>query len=345
MDTKKLFKERYQIIDILGRGGMAEVFLADDTILKRKVAIKVIKAQYAKDEIFREQFLQEARSAGSLSHQNIVTVHDVGFINNRVYMIMEYVAGTDLRTFQYQKEGFSIKEAVNFIIQACRGVGYAHRAGIIHCDVKPQNLIVTEDGTLKVTDFGIARFLRNVNPIDEDKMVWGSPQYFSPEHAKGKITSYAADVYSLGVVLYQAVTGRLPFSGKTSKELMDKHINDNPPPPRSINPKIPLELESIILKSLSKEPSSRYRNADQMGTLLENLFPRKTPRLVISSESWLKKAWAQIKSWWAVFNKFRNKELFEVNKFAFFLIVVAVALFAGVLPLLIDLLGITIYAK
>ena len=177
---------------------MAEVFLAEDSILKRKVAIKVIKAQYAKDDTFRDQFLQEARSAGSLSHQNIVTVHDIGFINDRVYMIMEFVPGKDLRTVQHLKNGFGIREAVNYLIQACEGVVFAHRNGIIHCDVKPQNLIVTEKGILKVTDFGIARFLRNVNPIDEKKMVWGSPQYFSPEHAKGKITSYSADVYSLG---------------------------------------------------------------------------------------------------------------------------------------------------
>jgi serine/threonine-protein kinase len=340
MDTKKLFKERYEIIDLLGRGGMAEVFLADDTILKRKVAIKIIKAQYAKDEIFREQFLQEARSAGGLSHQNIVTVHDVGFINNRIYMIMEYVPGTDLYTYQHQKDGFSIREAVNFIIQACSGIGYAHRKGIIHCDVKPQNLIVTEDGTLKVTDFGIARFLSNVNPIDEEKVVWGSPQYFSPEQAKGKITSYAADVYSLGVVLYQAVTGKLPFTGDTSKVLMEKHINKTPPSPRSINSKIPVELEGIILRSLSKEPSSRYRNANQMGKLLENLYPNKTPILTLSSENWFKTAWAKVKAGWAAFLKFRDKHIFQVDKDIFLWIIFGAALLAGFLPLIINSLGI-----
>jgi len=335
-----LFKERYQILDLLGRGGMAEVFLADDTILKRKVAIKVIKAQYAKDEIFREQFLQEARSAGGLSHQNIVTVHDVGFINNRIYMIMEYVPGTDLYTYQHQKGGFSIREAVNFIIQACSGIGYAHRKGIIHCDVKPQNLIVTEDGTLKVTDFGIARFLSNVNPIDEEKIVWGSPQYFSPEQARGKITSYAADVYSLGVVLYQAVTGKLPFTGSTSKELMDKHINEAPPAPRSINPKIPIELEGVILRSLNKEPSTRYRNADQMGKLLENLYPKKTPILTLSSVNWFKTTWDKVKTGWAAFMNFRDREIFQVEKSTFLWIIFATSLLAGFLPLIINSLGI-----
>lgn len=336
MDNKKIFKERYQIADVLGRGGMAEVFLADDMILKRKVAIKVIKAEYAKDDTFREQFLQEARSAGGLSHQNIVTVHDIGFIKNRIYMIMEYVAGKDLYTFQNLKGGFSVHEAVKYIIQASKGIGYAHRSGIVHCDVKPQNLIVTEEGVLKVTDFGIARFLRKVNPIDEQKVVWGSPQYFAPEQATGRRSSYATDVYSLGIVLYQAVTGKLPFTGKSPEELMEKHINQKPPSPRNINPKIPRELEDIILKALAKEPSLRYRNANQMGRLLESLFPEKKSILTISSENWFKKTSVHIKASWAKYKEFRNRELFPVHKFKFFLTLIGLSIITGLLPLLLN---------
>jgi serine/threonine-protein kinase len=188
---------------------------------------------------------------------------------------MEYVPGTDLKTLLQTRGRFSVDEAVPLLIQACAGIGYAHRAGLVHCDVKPQNMLVTPDQRLKVTDFGIARALASIQPDEKSNVVWGSPQYFSPEQAAGAAPSPASDVYALGVVMYEMLTGRLPFTGDTAAELAQMHRSTPTPPPRHFNPSIPPALEQIILKVLSKEPSARYRTADQLGRVLMS-FNRTT---------------------------------------------------------------------
>lgn len=263
-----LLGNRYQLQETIGKGGTAVIYRARDLMLERTVAVKVLRHDFSEDDGFRERFRQEARAAANLSHPNIVTVHDFGLDKGRLYIVMEYVPGIDLKTTIRQHGRFTIDEAIPLMVQACAGIGYAHRAGLIHCDVKPHNMLVTPDQHLKVTDFGIARALASVRPDEQYDQVWGSPQYFSPEQAAGAAPSPASDVYSLGVILYEMLTGVLPFNASDPTELARLHRDAEPLPPRHYNPQIPLNLEQIILKVLSKEPSARYRAADQLGRIL-----------------------------------------------------------------------------
>ncbi len=272
-----LLGNRYQLQQTLGTGGMAVVYLARDLMLERPVAIKVLRQDFSKDETFRERFRQEARAAANLSHPNIVMVHDFGLDAGRLYIVMEYVPGTDLKTMMKQRGRFRVDEAVPLISQACAGLGYAHRAGLVHCDVKPHNMVVAPDQHLKVTDFGIARALASIRPDERSEVVWGSPQYFSPEQAAGGAPSPASDVYSLGVILYEMLTGQLPFNASDPSELARMHRDVLPIPPRRLNPDIPPALESIILKVLSKEPAARYRTADQLGRVLVSFTSTSDP--------------------------------------------------------------------
>lgn len=262
--------QRYQLQQTLAPGGMAVVYKAWDLRLERFVAVKILRQDFTKDLSFRERFRQEAKAAANLSHPNIVTVHDFGFDRERLFIVMELVPGTDLKSLIKQRGRFPIEDSINLIVQACNGIGYAHRAGLIHCDIKPHNMLVTPDNRLKVTDFGIARAVAAVSPEERSDIVWGSPQYFSPEQASGLPPSPASDVYSLGVILYEMLTGRLPFISDNPTELARMHREVYPPLPRQINPQIPDALEQILLKVLSKEPTSRYRSADQFGRILTN---------------------------------------------------------------------------
>lgn len=268
MIEESLLNNRYLIEDTLGKGGMALVYKARDTTLERTVAIKVLRQEYSENEAFREHFRQEARAAANLTHPNIVTVHDFGFDNDRIFIIMEYVPGTDLKELLEKDGRLSIDKSLRFMIQACAGVGFAHRTGIVHCDIKPQNLLITPDQQVKVVDFGIARALASINPQERTEIVWGSPHYFSPEQAAGMAPSPASDVYSLGVILYEMLTGQTPFRAPEAAGLARMHREQMPPAPHQLNPEIPIELEEILLKVLSKVPAARYRNADQFGRVL-----------------------------------------------------------------------------
>jgi serine/threonine protein kinase len=272
MAAPMILNDRYQLEQTLGTGGMALVYKAKDLMLERSVAVKVLREDLSTDMSFRERFRQEARAAANLSHPNIVTVHDFGLDQGHLFIVMEYVPGTDLKTRIREKSRFSVQETLELMIQACQGVGYAHRAGLVHCDIKPHNMLVSPDGRLKVTDFGIARALASISPEERSEVVWGSPHYFSPEQAAGLPPSPASDVYSLGVILYEMLTGQLPFNAADAEELARMHREVQPIPPRAINPAIPSQLDEIILKVLSKEPSARYRTADQLGHLLLGLY-------------------------------------------------------------------------
>ncbi len=296
MSSPGLLNNRYQIEGRIGSGGMAEVYRARDLMLERTVAVKLLREDFSRDPAFRERFRQEAKAAANLSHPNIVTIHDFGFDDQQIFIVMEYIPGTDLKTILESRGKLNVDEALKLIIQACAGVGYAHRAGLVHCDVKPHNMIVTPDQRLKVTDFGIARALASIHAQEVNNVVWGSPQYFSPEQASGRPPSPASDVYGLGVVLYEMLTGQLPFIANTAAELSHMHRTVAPVPPSQLNPLIPPNLEQACLKVLSKEPSMRYRTADQFGRVLISLSPSiyasvgQSPAIVKPSPSQLNHA-------------------------------------------------------
>ena len=269
MTEKNILNNRYLLDETLGSGGMAEVYRARDMTLERTVAIKVLRKDYSSNADFRQRFHQEAKAAANLTHPNIVTIHDFGLdAENRLFIVMEYVPGTDLKNLIRSRGRFTLDGGISLMVQACAGVGYAHRAGLVHCDIKPQNMLITPDLRMKVVDFGIARALASIHPDEKTEVVWGSPQYFSPEQAAGSAPSPASDVYSLGVVMYEMLTGQLPFNASSSTELARMHRQNMPTSPSTLNPDIPPALEQIMLKVLAKEPSSRYRTADQLGGIL-----------------------------------------------------------------------------
>ena len=264
----EILNDRYRLDKKLGEGGMALVFQATDLMLERTIAVKILRRSFSASVPFQERFKEEARAAANLTHPNIVTVHDFGFDKNRLFIIMEHVPGTNLKEIIKEHAPLPIHQASRLFIQACAGIGYAHRAGLVHCDIKPHNILVTPDLRVKVTDFGIARALASVKHDEQTNAIWGSPAYFSPEQAAGRAPSPASDVYSLGVVLYEMVTGTLPFVESTPQDLALLHRYEPPPSPRHINPEISPALEEIILKVLDKEASSRYRTADQLGRIV-----------------------------------------------------------------------------
>lgn len=268
MSGPTILANRYQLGEILGSGGMAVVYRARDLNLERHVALKILRQDFTEDPGLRESFHQEAKAAANLTHPNIVTVHDFGFDSGRIFIVMEYVPGDHLKNILIKRGPYLVSDALDLMTQVCAGVGYAHRTGVVHCDIKPHNLLITPDGQLKVADFGIARALASITPDEKSEVIWGSPQYFSPEQAAGKPPSPASDVYSLGVVLYEMLTNRLPFKGDSPQELARLHRQALPISPRQHNPAIPPKLEGIIQKSLAKESSNRYRNANQLGEVI-----------------------------------------------------------------------------
>jgi serine/threonine protein kinase len=278
ISSTPLLGKRYQLQMPLATGGMAIVYKAQDLWLERPVAIKVLRQDYSSDVGFRQRFHHEAKAAANLTHPNIVTIFDFGLDDENLFIVMEYVPGKDLKSLLRIHGPYSPQDALPLVIQACAGVGYAHRSGIIHCDIKPQNLLVSPDKRLKVTDFGIARALASIPPEEKNDIVWGSPQYFSPEQASGLAPSPASDVYSIGVILYELLTGRLPFTANDPIELARMHREAKPVPPHRYIAQTPPALEQILLKILSKEPSARYRTADQLGRVLQNYLD--TPDMV-----------------------------------------------------------------
>jgi len=284
--TSLVMNNRYRLERRLGTGGMAVVYEGYDLMLERMVAVKILRQDFSKDDMFRQRFHQEAKAAANLTHPNIVTVHDYGLASGYPFIVMEYVPGMDLKTMLKQRGAMSVKKTLRLMIQACAGLGYAHRAGLVHCDIKPHNLLITPDMRLKITDFGIARAMASIHPEEHSAYVWGSPLYFSPEQAAGGAPSPASDVYSLGVVMYEMLVGHPPFQGTSAEELAQQHLVAQPIPPSALNVEIPQALEMILMKVLSKEPSARYRTADQLGHLLLALSKQAEGETAAASQAY-----------------------------------------------------------
>jgi tRNA A-37 threonylcarbamoyl transferase component Bud32 len=263
MSESAIFNNRYQILGKIGEGGLAEVYRAQDVALGRLVAVKALRHEYVVDPAFLVRFHREAQSAASLTHPNIVAVHDFGQDLGRPYIVMDYVPGRDLRTILQQAGPLSVNQAVDIAVQVCAAVGYAHRAGLVHGDMKPGNILITPDGRAEVVDFGLARALGESAMDDAGELVWGTPAYFAPEQAAGDRVLPATDVYAIGVIMYEMLTGRLPFSGSDT-EVARKHLYETPTPVDQINPRIPGRLARIIDTAMSKQPDERFRTADQM---------------------------------------------------------------------------------
>ena len=260
----KLLGNRYEIIEKIGNGGMATVYKATDKVLKRHVAVKILRDEFTTDEEFIRRFEVEAQSAARLTHPNIVSIYDVGVDGNLYYIVMELIQGKTLKEIIIKEKGpLPWKWSINVAIQIASALEMAHRNNIIHRDIKPHNIIITEDGIAKVTDFGIAKAVSN-STITAFGTTIGSVHYFSPEHARGGFTDAKSDLYSLGVVMYEMVTGRVPFDADTPVSVALKHMQEEPEEPIEVNPNVPTSVNKIIMKALQKDTSLRYQTASEM---------------------------------------------------------------------------------
>ena len=272
MDTNdkyigKMLDDRYEILEVIGEGGMAIVYRALDHRLNRDVAVKIMRDEMAADEEFRRRFCTESHAVAMLSHQNIVAVYDVSHNDNVEYIVMELVDGITLKQYIERKGVVAWKEVVHFTKQISKALAHAHERGIIHRDIKPQNIMLLRDGTIKVGDFGIAALENEVYENNGEAI--GSIHYIAPEQARGECPDARSDIYSLGVMMYEMLTGGLPFTGNTLGEIAVQHMNAKPVPPHEKNPEIPLELERITLKAMSAELSERYQSANELLSDLE----------------------------------------------------------------------------
>jgi beta-lactam-binding protein with PASTA domain/tRNA A-37 threonylcarbamoyl transferase component Bud32 len=254
-----LFDGRYRIVRKLGSGGMANVYLAEDEELGRRVAIKILNERYANDDLFIERFRREAKSAAALSHPNIVSVYDRGEAEGTYYIAMEVIEGRSLKELIMTRGPLPIGQALAYTHEILEALRFAHRHGIIHRDIKPHNILIGE--RLKVTDFGIAR--AGASQMTEAGSIMGTAQYLSPEQARGAPVTASSDLYSVGIVLYEMLTGKVPFSGDSAIEIAMKHLNDAPKPPSKIRPEIPEELDQVVLRALAKNPEDRYQTAEE----------------------------------------------------------------------------------
>ena len=259
----KVFDDRYEVVRKLGSGGMADVYLAYDRLLGRQVALKVLSSRYANDEQFVERFRREASAAASLNHPNIVQIYDRGEAEGTYYIAMEYLEGRRLKDIILKYAPLSPELIVSVAIQIVEALRFAHRRNIIHRDIKPQNIMVDAEGRVKVTDFGIAR-AGNASTMTEAGSILGTAHYLSPEQAQGRPVEAASDLYSLGVVMYEMATGKLPFDGDNPVTIAMQHVHEQPVPPRSLVPDLPENLEAVILRALAKEPTERYLTAQAM---------------------------------------------------------------------------------
>jgi eukaryotic-like serine/threonine-protein kinase len=266
--TGTMIDGRYKVLSRLGAGGMADVYLAEDQQLGRKVALKLLHRRFAEDPGFVERFRREAQAAAGLQHPNVVSVYDRGTYDDTYYIAMEYLPGRSLKQLIREEAPLDPIRAIDITLQILKAARFAHRRGVIHRDLKPHNVIVDDSDHAKVTDFGIAR--AGASDMTETGSIMGTAQYLSPEQAQGHAVSAGSDLYSIGVVLYEMLTGRVPFDAESAVTIALKHVSEAPPPPTVFNPQVPHELEQVVLWTLNKNPSDRPTDADQMITALEH---------------------------------------------------------------------------
>ncbi|MGM0602758.1 MAG: Stk1 family PASTA domain-containing Ser/Thr kinase [Bacillota bacterium] len=259
----KIINNRYKIIKEIGKGGMAIVYSAHDTLLDRRVAIKMLRPEHYSDKDFKEKFRQEARAVARLSHPNVVSIYDIGIDDDYIFLVMEIIKGKNLKDLINERGYLSLTEALEIARQIASALDVAHKNNIVHCDIKPHNIILTEDMEVKVTDFGIARAVSSATMNVTDTVV-GSAHYFSPEQAKGGDIKAYSDLYSLGVVLYEMTTGELPFHGESPISVALKHIQQEAVRPAQINKDIPADVDNLIMKAMAKDPSDRFQTASEM---------------------------------------------------------------------------------
>ena len=254
---------RYEIVKSIGEGGMANVYLANDKILDRKVAVKVLRGDLSSDDKFIRRFQREALSVSNLSHPNIVEVYDVGEEDGEYYIVMEYIEGKTLKQLLKKRESLTLTEVIDIMTQLTDGISHAHESYIIHRDIKPQNIMIQDDGRIKITDFGIAMAL-NATQLTQTNSVMGSVHYLPPEQASGKGATVKSDIYSMGILMYELLTGTVPFKGDNAVEIALKHMKDKIPSIRKQDPSIPQSVENILLKATTKNPRNRYDTAKEM---------------------------------------------------------------------------------
>ena len=259
---------RYELQEIVGVGGMAVVYKAYDNLENRIVAVKILKEEYTGNDEFLRRFINESKAISVLSHPNVVKVYDVSFGDLIQYIVMEYIDGITLKEYIEKSGPLSWNEAVQFTLQILRGLQHAHDKGVVHRDIKPQNIMVLPDGVIKVADFGIARFARSEQVTITDKAI-GSVHYISPEQAKGEKTDEKADIYSVGVMLYEMITGKLPFQAESAVSVAIMQLQKDPTLPRDINGSIPLGLEQITMHAMQKDGVRRYKSASKCFSILK----------------------------------------------------------------------------
>jgi serine/threonine-protein kinase len=274
-----LLAGRYQLTRRLGEGSFAETFLATDSLLQRQVAVKILREQYVRDPHFATRFSREAQAAAAVSHPNVVEVYDSGQADETLFIVMEWVDGPDLKQLIREQAPLPIPEAIRLLRELLQGLAVIHQAGIIHRDVKPQNVLLTKQGTAKLTDFGIARGAVG-SSLTETGMALGTAAYMAPEQASGKPVGPGVDLYAAGVILFELVTGELPFPGENPVRVMYRQVHEPVPRPREVNRAIPPELEGVILRALAKEPEQRYPTAEAMAAALAGVGAAEATRVV-----------------------------------------------------------------
>ena len=282
--------ERYEIVKTIGEGGMANVYLAKDTILSRNVAVKVLRGDLSSDEKFIRRFQREALSVSNLSHPNIVEVYDVGEEDGQYYIVMEYIEGKTLKQLIHKRGALTIPEVIDIMSQLTDGLAHAHEAYIIHRDIKPQNIMILDNGEVKITDFGIAVAM-NATQLTQTNSVMGTVHYLPPEQANGKSATVKTDIYSLGILMYELLTGSVPFKGDNAVEIALKHMKEKLPSVRKQNPLIPQSIENILLKACAKNPRNRYDSVRQMHDDLEHAMEMKMKKNIfihIQKMIWMK---------------------------------------------------------